>query len=122
MGKRKHTDYMGDERRSELRSIDERYTSVEFSISDLSFLYQFKIWDTSASGMSILVKEGSEALKHIAVGDILDMKYYLKDSTDAPVHLKTEIIHITKDVPERIEGHYLIGLSIHESGDEEKNG
>lgn len=121
MGKKNDTEYMGDERRSERRSIDARYSSVEFSTTDLNFLYQFKIRDTSASGMSILVKEDSDVLKHVAVGDILDMKYYLEDSTDVPVHLKTEIKHITKDVPKRFEGHYLIGLSIHESGNEEKD-
>jgi len=101
-----------DDRRSEPRSIEKQYSSVEFSISNINYIYQFKIWDVSQSGMSILVKEDSEVLKHIEVGDILDMKYYLKESSEEPVNLKTEIRHITRDVPERIRGHLLVGLSI----------
>jgi hypothetical protein len=106
------TTHPGDDKRSEPRSIDEQYSSVEFSISKVHSLYQFKIWDVSPSGMSILVKEGSEVLNHIRVGDILDMKYYAKDSSEGTVTLKTEIRHITRDVPERIKGHLLVGLSI----------
>ena len=104
--------YEGDDRRAEPRSIDEQYSSVEFSLKDLTYLYQFKIWDTSQSGISILVKEGSEVLEHLQIGDVLDMKYYPKELSDEPVRLKTEIRHITGDVPERIKGHYMVGLSV----------
>ena len=108
---KKGRDSKGPERRSELRSIDKRFSSVEFSINKLNFLYQFRIWDTSQSGMSILIKEDSEVLEHLHVGDVLDMKYYPEELYEKPVSLKTEIIHITRDVPDRIKGHYLIGLS-----------
>ena len=104
-----------DERRSEPRSLDERYSSVEFSLSNVNYVYQFKIWNVSASGISILVKEDSEVINHIKVGDTLGMKYYLKESSEDPVNLKTEIRHITRDVPERISGHVLIGLSTKKS-------
>lgn len=100
-----------DDRRSEPRSIYERYSSLEFSLNKINYLYQFKIWDVSPSGMSILVKKDSEILKHIDIGDVLDMKYYPKESTEEPINLKTEIRHITRDVPERISGHVLIGVS-----------
>jgi hypothetical protein len=106
-----HT-YGGDERRSEPRSAVDQYSSVEFSLSDLTPLYQFKIWETSPSGMSILVNEDSEILKHLRVGDILEMKYYLRELSEHPEYRKTEIKHITKDVPERVKGHFLIGLSV----------
>ena len=108
---KKGRDRRGPERRSEPRSIDKRFSSVEFSINKLNFLYQFRIWDTSQSGMSILIKEDSEVLEHLHVGDMLEMKYYPEELYDKPVSLKTEIIHITRDVPDRIKGHYLIGLS-----------
>ena len=85
---------------------------MEFSLGSVNCLYQFKIWDVSPSGMSILVKEDSEVLNHIEIGDILDMKYYPKKTSEDPVRLRTEIRHITRDVPERIKGHILIGLSI----------
>ena len=104
----------GVDRRSEPRDMADRYSSVEFSISSLAFILQFKIWETSMSGMSILVKEDSTVLEHLNVGDVLDMKYYPAESTGDPVTLKTEIKHITKDVPERIKGSCLVGLSISE--------
>jgi hypothetical protein len=102
----------GGNRRSEPRIKSDTYSSVEFSISSLAFILQFKIWETSASGMSILVKEDSTVLDHLTIGDVLDMKYYPAESTSNPITLKTEIKHITMDVPQRIKGHYLVGLSI----------
>ena len=102
----------GIDRRSEPRSIVDKYSSVEFSASDIAFTFQFKIWEPSLSGMSIMVKEDSAVLDHLKVGDILDMKYYPAKLSGDPIILKTEIKHITKDVIERIKGHFLIGLSV----------
>ena len=102
----------GTERRSEPRSIVEQYSSLEFSIKDLSFLYQFKIRETSTSGISILINEGSELLKFLKVGDILDVKYYAQDLSEQPKYLETEIKHITKDDQGRFAGHCVVGLSI----------
>jgi len=100
------------DRRSEPRSIVDEYSSVEFSVSGIAFTFQFKIWETSLSGMSIMVKEDSAILDDLKVGDILDMKYYPAKLSGDPIILKTEIKHITKDVIERIKGHFLIGLSV----------
>ena len=102
----------GIDRRSEPRSIVDKYSSVEFSVSDITFVFQFKIWETSLSGMSIMVKEDSAVLEHLKVGDILEMKYYPTKLSEDPIILKTEIKHITKDVIARIKGHFLIGLSV----------
>ena len=104
--------YKGKDRRAESRSIVDKYSSVEFSIKELVYNYQFKIWEISPSGMSILVKEDSAVLEHVKVGDILDMKYYPVDLSEEPASLKTEIRHITKDDQDRFKGHYLIGLAI----------
>ena len=104
--------YDGPENRAEPRSVDRRYSSVEFSIRDLNYLYQFRIWDTSSAGMSILIKEDSEILEHLKVGDILDMKFYPEQISFDPENIKTEIRHITKDVSGRTRGHCLVGLSL----------
>jgi uncharacterized protein YbaR (Trm112 family) len=109
-----------EERRSEPRRIIDQYYSVEFLIEDLEFAYQFKIWDKSSKGISVLVKEDSDLLNHIKVGDILNMKYYKADSSKATEYLKTEIKHITKDKKGRFKGLYLVGLSILEEQDSEK--
>jgi len=100
------------DKRSEPRTIADRYSSVEFSLSNSAPDYQFKIWGTSPTGMNILVKEDSMVLEHLKVGDILDMKYNPPDPTEPAEFLKTEIKHITKDEQGRFKGNYMIGLSI----------
>jgi hypothetical protein len=100
------------ERRAEPRRIIDQYHSVEFSIRECAYLYQFKIWDMSTKGLCVLVKEDSDLLKHLKVGEILDLKYYTTDPSIPAVHLKTEIKHITKDDEGRFRGLYLVGLSI----------
>jgi hypothetical protein len=104
--------YEEAERRSETRTTVDQYTIVEFSVEGLAHLYQFKIWNISPLGIGVLVMHGSEVLKHLKVGDILNMKYYRQELSEQPEQLKTEIKHITKDAQGRFRGNYLIGLSI----------
>jgi hypothetical protein len=99
-------------RRSDPRTIIGKYYSVEFSLSDLEFIYQFKIWDMSTNGMCLLVKEDSKVLNHVKVGDVLDMKYYPTEVLSPVESLKTEVKHITKDAQGRFKGHFMVGLSI----------
>ena len=105
------------ERRSEPRSIINRYYSVEFSLRGCAFVYQFKIWDISSKGMCVLVKEGSDLLNHLKVGDVVNLRYYPADSSQPNELLETEIKHITKDEQGRFKGVYLVGLSILENQD-----
>jgi hypothetical protein len=103
------------EKRSEPRSKPEQYYSVEISISGIVCSYQFKIWNRSSTGLCIVVKEGSELLKHLKVGDVFDMKYYAVDATRPAEYLKTEVRHITRDDEGPFKGHYYVGISILES-------
>ena len=103
------------DKRSESRTIIDQYYSVEFSIHDTLYVYQFKIWNISSKGICVIVKEDSDILKHIKVGDVLDLKYYETESPSQSKFLKTELRHITKNEQERFKGHYLVGLSILES-------
>ena len=100
------------ERRSEPRKMIDKYFRVEFSKSGLTHFYNFKLRDISSKGMCILVKEGSDVLKSLKVGDILDMKYYTEEHSSQPNQLKTKIKYVTKDDQERFKGHCLVGLSI----------
>jgi len=90
----------------------DRYHSVEFSLSGSAFVYQFKIWDLSSKGICVLVKEDSDLLNHLNVGDIFNLKYYKNDSSQLIEYLRTEIRHINKDDKGRFKGLYLVGLSI----------
>ena len=100
------------EKRSEPRTDLEIYHSVEFNIPDLESLYQFKIWNMSSKGMCLLVREDSDVIKHLKVGDVLNMKCYTTDFSLQPVNLKIQIKHITQDEQGRFKGHYLVGLLV----------
>ena len=100
------------EKRGEHRSIVDQYYSVEFSVPDANFIYQFKIRDLSSNGICVVVRDDSHLLKHLKVGLMTNMKYYPTDSSSPTVHLKTGIRHITKQEQGRFKGHVLVGLSI----------
>lgn len=102
----------GLEKRAETRTELEKYHSVEFKVQEQGNLYQFKIWNISAKGMCLLVRDDSEVLSDLEVGRILDMKYYTTDFSQPAEALKTEIKHITKEEEGRFKGHVLVGLFV----------
>ena len=108
--------FEGEEERSEPRLIPDQDCRVEFSISKEKPDYLFEIRDVSSSGLCIIVKDGSNILNHIKVGDILDMKYYHPKKSESPERIKTEIKHITIDDRGRYKGNYLVGLSVVKKG------
>lgn len=75
-------------------------------------VYQFRIWDLSPQGMCVLVKETSDLLKHLKVGQTWNMKFYRDDASKPADYLTTKIRHITKDESGRFKDNYLVGLSI----------
>ena len=89
---------------------DEFY-SVEFKVSGLPYLFQYKIWNTPEKQMFIMVKTSSDILKRIKEGDIFKMKYYNLVSK-YPIRLKTKIDYITKEKDGRFKNHYSVGLKI----------
>ena len=93
------------------KSVDQYY-SVEFSFIGLGVIYQFKIWKTVSTVMSVLIKEDSAILPWLRVGDILNMKYYSTDMFDPSENLNTEIRFISKQDQGRLKGHYLVGIEI----------
>lgn len=100
------------ERRSEPRRLANGYYSVEFQVKKQGPIYQFKLWDVSDHGLSILVKEDSSVLNQLSVGDTLEMKYYSIESITHIKTLDTQIRHITKHDTGRFKGHFLVGLLI----------
>ena len=105
-----HNDW--SEKRAERRSVADKYYSVQFTAKGLAHFYQFKLWNMSPSGLCILVKEKSEILAHLNIGDVLEMTYYLADAQGANETLQTQIKHVTRNEDGRFQGHYLVGLSI----------
>ncbi len=90
----------------------DNYQSVEFSIKGLEFPYQVRMWENASESMSILIKEDSNVLPYLKVGDTLDTKYYRGDSGYPSENMRTLIRQITKNDNGKLRGHYLIGLKI----------
>jgi len=80
-------------------------------------VHQFKVRDVSPSGIGILVSERSAVLERLEVGDVLEMKYNPRNSSDLPEYLRTEITHITKIEQGQFKGHYIVGMLILERGE-----
>ena len=73
-----------EERRAEVRTQPDAYHSVEFEIPEADCLHQFKIWNVSSKGSCLLVRDDSDVLKKIEVGDVFDMKFYPADLSQPP--------------------------------------
>lgn len=88
------------------------YYSAEFVLDGLDISYQFKIWEKKPKAVSVLVKENSDILQILKVGDTLNVKYYSIKSAYPSDCQKTAIRHITRNDQGRLKGHYLVGLEI----------
>jgi hypothetical protein len=100
------------ERRSEERKRPERYYSAEVRIDALETPYQFKIWNMASASLCILVKENSNLIPLLRVGQTVNVKYYPEDSKPPTGYQKTVIRHVTKNDQGRLRGHFLVGLEI----------
>ena len=103
--------------RSEPINFMDKYFSVQFSLNDMGPSYIFKLRNISLNGVCILVKEDSAVLKHLKIGDMLDMKYNLRRSQGSTKPLKTLIRDISKNPQNLFMGHSLVELSIIEQHD-----
>jgi hypothetical protein len=96
----------------------DQYYSAEFTIRGLDTVYQFRLWNTDSTPMCVLVREDSNILPWLKVGDIVNVKYYAVSTDYSTTLLSTEIRNIIKDDNGRFKGHYLVGLEIlEERGD-----
>ncbi len=92
--------------------ITDRYSSVEISIGKAEPAYLFRIRNIPAAGVGILVKEGSAILRHLRVGETLNLKYNPFAASDLPEYLETEIKYIREYDQTRPCKHYLINLAV----------
>lgn len=99
---------------NQLNLFLDTFYSVEFQISGLDFIHQFKIFKTEDSSMIILAKEGSSIIKAIKEGDTIPMKYYSFDTLCPTKVMNTRIKGIKKEDQGRFLGHYVVQLSIEE--------
>jgi hypothetical protein len=96
--------------KSELRTILDKYYSVQFTLSKMDPAYLFKLRDISNSGLCILVKQDSTVFRQLNEGDILDMEYNPTESSGPTKLLKTQIT--SKNCYDQFKGHSLVELTI----------
>ncbi len=94
------------------------YYSVEFSFKEIVAAYQFKVWNTKSGHKCIIVREDSNVMSLMKVGDILHLKYNFKNSPHLSEYQKTIIRFVMKKDKGRFKGHYLVGLDIVKSQDQ----
>ena len=99
------------ENRSDPRTVIQGFYSVEFQVGGVGPIYQFKLRDESAHGLSILVKQDSSIVELLKVNEIVEMRYF-RDRAEGMKRIKTKIVHITKQEVGKFAGHFLIGLSM----------
>ena len=90
------------------------FHSVELSLRELPIAYQFKILRMDSDPMCFLVKDNSDILNQLKVGDTLDMKYHSNNSAIPSKSLQTQISDITRKERGRFKGHCLVGIEIHQ--------
>jgi len=101
--------------KDELRTILDKYYSVQFSLSKMDPAYLFKLRNISGNGLCILVKQDSTVFRQLNEGDILDMAYNPKEFSGPTKLLKTQIT--SKNCYDRFKGHSLVELSIIDNED-----
>lgn len=94
------------------KGIANGYCSAEFYVDGLEMPYQFRIQDFSAPCLYVLVKETSDIVSRLKVGETLNVKYYSSPSSPTKGYQKTAVRQITKNDRGRLRGHYLVGLEI----------
>ena len=99
-------------RNQKTKSFLEGYRSVEFSIRNLSFNYQFKLWDVDSDSVQIIIRDDSDLLNWLKVGSRLESKFYSNENNPSINEFETEISHIMKADEGRFKGHYLVRLSV----------
>ena len=98
-------------RRSEPRQPSKKFHSVEMKLASLP-IYLFKLKEISSNGACFMVKEGSAILRHLQVGQILNMRYHADDEMEPSEVFKSKIKHITKALENPYKDHYAVGIRL----------
>lgn len=75
-------------------------------------VYQFKLKDLSGNGTCFLVKEESSILRHLTLGQEIEIQFHGIDGILAAMVHRSQIMHITRSNQGRYRGHILVGVRI----------
>ena len=88
------------------------YYSVEFSLEGLGIDHLFRLRETNSDHKCVLVREDSQMLPLLKVGDVLPLKFIFNNTPRLSDSLNTVIRFIIKQDEGRFKGHYFVGFEI----------
>jgi hypothetical protein len=100
------------ERRSGPRKQVDQYYNVEFLVDGLDVTHQVKIWNKATKSIFLVVKENSDILPRLKVGETLKMIHCPIHSVYLFVYVEAVVRHITKEDQGQLKDHYLVDLEI----------
>jgi hypothetical protein len=105
--------------RSKIRNPASEGASISFKPPGGVWEYQIKLRELSDSGLGLLVKQDSDLLKQISVGDVFTVNYH-EDSVPMTVqHQTVQVRHISFPPTGIPENHMVIGLRFLEPDDDQ---
>ncbi|HHP7234188.1 MAG TPA: PilZ domain-containing protein [Desulfobacterales bacterium] len=99
------------ERRSEERTESLRDCSAVVRLKGIP-VYQFKLKDLSGNGTCFLVKEESSIMRHLQVGQEIEIQFHGIDGIQSAAVHRSQIMHITRSNHGRYKGHCMVGVRI----------
>jgi hypothetical protein len=92
--------------------------SISFKPPGSDWEYHIKLRDFSAGGLGLLVKEDSDLLKYIRVGDVFTVNYHEGAACMAVQPQTVKVCHISFPAGGLPEKHKIVGLSFFEQQNE----
>lgn len=106
------------ESRSEVRNLAAEDASISFRPPGGEWEYQIKLRNFSDSGLGFLVKENSDLLKLIHVGDVFTVNYYRGFASMTARNLTVQVRHISFSAAGIPKQHVMVGLYFLKRDDE----
>ena len=75
-------------------------------------VYQFKVRDVSSTGAGVIVRDDSEFLAMIEIGQVLEVNFISPRGSNPSGFYRAEIKQIAKLERGRYKGHRLVGISM----------
>ena len=98
-------------KRNERRDKSDQFCSAVIRIAGIP-VYQVELKDISKNGTCFLVRDDSAILRHLKVGELVDIQFHKQDGDGIIAFHRSKIIHITGANRDRYKGHRLVGVQI----------
>lgn len=100
-----------DNKRTEKRDKSDQFCRAIIRIGGIP-VYHVELKDISKNGTCFLVKDDSTILRHLKVGEQVDIQFHNQDGIGITALHRSKIIHITGTNRGRYKGHRLVGVQI----------